>query len=401
MEQTEGATKDQSGWQQRSKQLIRPREGRILAGVAKGVADNFGIADWIVRVFFVVTAFFGGFGVVLYAAGWAFIRSEDETESPAERFFGGASSSRSWIGIGFIVIAGIIVLSNFTILSGEVIWAAALLVIGLLLYLGYLPGESKADDSPESKEGVQRMTSTQTTTTDMEKTPAGDSPAGGIPSPPQPPPPPASSPPELPPARTRESSILGRLTVGFVMLGLGVLAILDNIESLPIEAHPRHYVALSVTILGVGLLVGSVAGRARWLILVGAILVPTLVFSPVFEYDWSSDDFDQTIRPASFTELETQYAIDVGELTIDLRSLPWDGQEVVIDASVDAGNLEVFVPVGVGIVGSASVDIGMVSEPGRSTGGLGNPTLDWDTPGEDGTVFLDAHVDLGNIDIGR
>lgn len=400
MEQTEDATTDQSGWQQRSKQLIRPSEGRILAGVAKGVADNFGIADWIVRVFFVVTAFFGGFGVVLYAAGWAFIRSEDETESPAERFFGGASSSRSWLGIGFIVIAGIIVLSNFTILSGEVIWAAALLVIGLLLYLGYLPGESKAD-TPESKEGVQRMTSTQTTATQEEKTPVGDSPAGGTPSPPQPPPPPPPTPPELPPAKTRESSILGRLTVGFIMLGLGVLAILDNIDSLPIEAHPRHYVALSVAILGVGLLVGSVAGRARWLILVGAILVPTLLFSPVFEYDWSSDDFDQTIRPASFAELEMEYAIDVGELTIDLRSLPWDGEEVVIDASVDAGNLEVFVPVGVGIVGSASVDIGMVSEPGRSSGGLGNPTLDWDTPGENGTVFLDAHVDLGNIDIGR
>lgn len=402
MEQTDKTTTESSEWQQRTGQLVRPMQGRMLAGVAKGVADNFGIAEWIPRVFFVVTAFFGGFGVVLYAAGWAFIRSEDETESAAERFFSGASTSRSWIGIGLMVIAGIIVLSNFTILSGEVVWAAALLVVGLLLYLGYLPGGTPKDAQPaESKEGVQRMTPADTITAETKEAPSGDSPAGGSTPPPTPTPPPPPTPPDLPPAKPRESSMLGRLTIGVMLLGLGALALLDNIDAVPIDADPRHYLALAVTVLGVGLLVGSFAGRARWLILVGVILVPTLIFSPAFEYDWEARNFDLEDTPITFADVEAEYAIDIGEMVIDLRELPWDGEEIRIEAAVDAGNLRIYIPEGVGIVGEASVDVGRVAEPGRSSGGLGDPTLTWDSEGALGTVLLDAHVDIGNIDIRR
>ena len=83
-------------------QLVRPREGRVLAGVSQALANRFGLPNWVPRAFFVVTAFFGGLGLALYAAGWALVRSEDEAESPAERFFDGASSTKSWIGIGLI-----------------------------------------------------------------------------------------------------------------------------------------------------------------------------------------------------------------------------------------------------------------------------------------------------------
>ena len=391
---------------QRSPELTRPVQGRMLAGVAKGVASNFGISDWIPRVFFVVTAFFGGFGVVLYAAGWAFIRSEDESESPAERFFSGASSSRSWIGIALIVLAGVIVLSNFTFLAGEVIWAAVFLVIGLLLYLGYIPTSASSEDgeSVESKEGVQQMTTTTDTTRELIDTPTGDSPAGGSATPP-----PAATPTPTPP-KPREHSILGRLTIGFVLLGLGTLAILDNFESIPIDAEPRHYLALAVTIVGVGLMVGGFVGRARWLIIVSAVLVPTLLFSPAFEYDWEARNFDLEARPLTFAEVADEYAIDLGELVIDLRQLPWDGQEIELEAAVDAGNLEIYLPEGVGLIGEASVDVGRVSSIDSSrlpqsgervTAGLGEPSLTFDEPGDLGTVVLDAHVDVGNIEIQR
>ncbi|HEX6220041.1 MAG TPA: PspC domain-containing protein [Acidimicrobiia bacterium] len=408
MEQTQTDAPETSGRPPRSPELVRPLRGRMLAGVAKGVANNFGIADWIPRIFFVITAFFGGLGVVLYAAGWAFIRSEDEPESPAERFFSGASTSRSWIGIGLIVVAGIIVLSNFTILAGEVIWAAAFLVVGLLLYLGYIPGAPRTEmsESAESKEGVQRMTTTDTTTTkELVDEPTGDSPAGGSATPP-PKPTPTPTPPRLP--EPREQSILGRLTIGSVLLGLGTLAVLDNIESIPIEAEPRHYLALAVTILGVGLMVGGFAGRARWLIIVSAILVPTLLFSPAFEYDWEAGNFDLDATPLTFAEVEDEYVIDIGELVIDLRQLPWDGRELELGAAVDAGNLEIYLPEGVGLIGEASVDVGRVSSVDRGgvsqntervSAGLGEPSLTFDEPGDLGTVNLDAHVDVGNIEI--
>lgn len=404
METTDTTVTDSSERKQRSRHLVRPVKGRVLAGVAKGVADNFGISDWIPRIFFVVTAFMGGFGIVLYAAGWAFIRSEDETQSPAEKFFRGASGARSWIGVALIALAAVIVLDNFTILSGDVVWAAALLVVGLLLYLGYLPGHSQDEKSagaaPESKEGVQRMTTTDTLVPTEDDIATGDSPAGGAANPP---PKPTPTPPALPPTPRREPSILGRLTIGAMLLGMGVLAVLDNIDSLPITAEPRHYLALAVTILGVGLLVGSVAGRARWLIILGAILVPTLMFSPAFEYEWTTGSLDQVIRPVTFADLDGGYSADIGQLQIDLTDLDWNGQVVDLAADLDIGQLTIVVPDEVGLYGTAEVNIGAVHDRSlgqdRVSAGLGRHVVDFNDPGPAGEIHFDAHVDIGDLEI--
>lgn len=396
MEQTSTGV-DESTPNQERRELVRPTDGRIIAGVAKGIGDYLGIDEWIPRVVFIITVFTGGIGLALYGAGWAFIRAEDEHETPAERFFSGASGTRGWIGLGLIIVAAIIVLENFTILGGEVIVAGVLLTIGLLLYLGYLPPGRNSEPEEDSgaaagsKEGVQRMISDQPT-----HTPSGSgvSPAGANPPPP--------TPPMIPSTKPREHSMLGRATLGFMALGLGILAILDNIDSMAIQARPYHYLALAVTILGIGLMVGSVWGRARWLILLSVVLVPTLLFSPFFSNSWTRETFDLRATPSTFEEIDG-YQVDVGNLDIDLTELPWDGRDVVLDANVDVGNLEITVPEGVSIVGQATVDVGLVSEhPGRSSGGIGEPSLVWSEPqGDLGTLLLDAHVDLGNIDINR
>ena len=67
--------------------LVRPREGRMVAGVSQGLADRFGINVLVFRALFVVLTLTSGLGIPLYAAGWFLIRSEDEARSPAERLF--------------------------------------------------------------------------------------------------------------------------------------------------------------------------------------------------------------------------------------------------------------------------------------------------------------------------
>jgi phage shock protein PspC (stress-responsive transcriptional regulator) len=389
------------------REVVRPSQGRIVAGVAQGIANRYDLPVLLLRIVFVALIFAGGLGLALYAAGWFLIRAEDEVETPAQRVFSGASGSRSWIGIGLIFIAALILLDNFTFLSGGMVWAVALLVVGVLLYTGDLPRLVRSPDGTgdDDKEGVQPMTTTETPeapSTDtaaasslVTTTPSGTDSGGG------PPPTPTPTPPVLPPAapRPRETSYLGRITIGVLLVGLGILAILDNIPGIPIEPEPRHYVALALTILGVGLIVGGFVGRARWLIIPAAILIPIMLFSPAFEYEWTSENFDRTYSPDSFDELESGYTHEVGNLMIDLTDLPWSGEDVDLSVSVDAGNLEILLPPGVGLEGEANVDIGRVAAFGRESSGLGSPGLTFDNPGPRGTVTLDAEVDLGNIDI--
>lgn len=53
--------------------LVRPTGERIIAGVCAGVARHLGVTPLAVRVAFVVLTFFGGAGVLAYAALWAFV----------------------------------------------------------------------------------------------------------------------------------------------------------------------------------------------------------------------------------------------------------------------------------------------------------------------------------------
>lgn len=369
----------------------------MIAGVAQGVSNRYDIPVVWVRILLVLLSFGGGLGLALYAAGWFLIRSEEEPEAPAERFFSRASTSRSWFGIGLVFLAVLILLDNFTFLSGGIVWAVGLLVVGILLYTGDLP---RLVNQPGPDDGGSTPTPAPTSAAPTSAfSPAGPNEAGAGAV--LPPPPAAPTPPILPPKVyvPKEQSYLGRITIGVILVGLGILAILDNITMFDLEPQPRHYMALAVTILGLGLVAGGFIGRARWLILLGVVMVPTMLFSPVFEYNWNSDNFDRTIRPASFAELEGSYSIDVGNLVVDLRQLPWDGQSIDLDLSVDAGSIEVIVPDGVGLVGEASLDVGQVTVLDRVSAGIGNPTLSFDEPGSLGTVELDASGDVGNISV--
>ncbi len=72
--------------------LTRPRSGRVIAGVAAAFAERMELDVGLVRLGFVITAFFGGFGLVAYLAAWALLPSEGEDRAPAERWFGKDSS---------------------------------------------------------------------------------------------------------------------------------------------------------------------------------------------------------------------------------------------------------------------------------------------------------------------
>jgi len=64
------------GDEQPHRALTRPRHGRVVAGVAAGVARYFDVDVVIVRIAFVVLAVIGGSGFLLYLVGWLLIPSD-------------------------------------------------------------------------------------------------------------------------------------------------------------------------------------------------------------------------------------------------------------------------------------------------------------------------------------
>ena len=52
------------------RRLVRPRMGRLIAGVCQGVAITYGWDPTLVRVVFVLLACFSGVGLILYVVLW-------------------------------------------------------------------------------------------------------------------------------------------------------------------------------------------------------------------------------------------------------------------------------------------------------------------------------------------
>jgi phage shock protein C len=66
--------------------LNRPVHGRMLAGVAAGIAHYLGVDVTVVRIVLAVLAVVGGVGVPVYLAGWLLIPEEGSEQSIASGF---------------------------------------------------------------------------------------------------------------------------------------------------------------------------------------------------------------------------------------------------------------------------------------------------------------------------
>jgi phage shock protein PspC (stress-responsive transcriptional regulator) len=73
--------------------LSRPADGRMLAGVASGLARYLHVDALLVRIAFVVGVFVGGVAIPAYLACWLLIPDEHAVESIAGEF---ASSVNAW-----------------------------------------------------------------------------------------------------------------------------------------------------------------------------------------------------------------------------------------------------------------------------------------------------------------
>lgn len=455
--------------------LRRDGEAGILGGVAAGLASHLDVDVVLVRVAFVVGSILTqGLGLLAYVLCWVFI-PKAEPGTTAQRQREAAADGRGaafWVGIGLLTLGALWFLGampwprlfGFGWIDGGVLVPVLLIGLGVALWRtsGNAPSVPKTDSTPDlrppaasapaataaSSLETPMSTVTPPPTTDPARGSDPDSPGSPtgsglaedtvrIEDPPRhdpsspapqsgeddaapPPPPPAApvshgdgfTPPPVPERKSR--SLLNRLTLGATLITVGVLWILEVTTTLALG--PLRILAIGLAVIGLGLLVGSVVGRGRSLIIVGVLLLPLVLVGTLFRGVPGFDSIDSSFRgspwvgelseqPLTVEDLESSYSLGAGSFELDLRDLVLEEDASTL-IEVGAGEVVVIVPWDFNVDASSSLAGGEIRLFDRQRAGLGVDLQAFGTargadPDSAPTLSLRINGGFGDIEVRR
>jgi signal transduction histidine kinase len=110
-----------------TRRLYRPRDHRIVAGVAAGLAEHLGLPVLAVRIALVVLLGFSGLGLLLYAAYWAVLPQQVSTDASPPRRDYAMLLPFGAIGLGVVLLQALVFKDN---VAGTVGWLIAVVAVG-------------------------------------------------------------------------------------------------------------------------------------------------------------------------------------------------------------------------------------------------------------------------------
>jgi len=387
--------------------LRRSRADRKLAGVAGGLGRYAGVDPLIFRILFVVLAFFGGSGILLYALGWLLIADDGEQESEGQRLFNGRSSSSlsTVLAIVVVIVVGLAAMGALLDTGPGLGGLGALVVVAVIVVLllrnGARPTTGAAEQPgptygpvPPAAPGAYGQTPGTAYATTAPAYPPGP-PTSTAPTQPVPPPPPGPH---------RERSVLGRVTLSAAVIVVGLMVGWNSASD--DDFRVVAVMATALAVVAAGLLVGSVLGRARWLIVPAVLLTMVSSVTAAADEQISGGVGERRWSPTSVEEAQRPFRLGIGDARLDLTRLP-AGSKVDVDASLGMGELRITVPVDarvvvVGDVGAGSMRL-LDEEPVDGTD-LDERTTSTFLAGvtPSGTVItLDAQVGMGELEVRR
>ncbi|NMO57024.1 PspC domain-containing protein [Actinoplanes sp. TBRC 11911] len=424
--------------------LIRPKQGRYIAGVSGALARATNTDPVLWRVLLAVLGVMSGVGVLLYLIGWLVIPSEGDSASPVESLLGKGRSGMSPLSV--VVLGGAAVLTFAFIVQDGVraglLAAAVILAAVLLIKRGQsnsnspapeaatFPGTFPAPPPPPPAPGAPSAaptaefpaaafaapapaaaTATEPVTEQLPPRPPQSSyrppfaPHGPYAPqvPPMPPMPPVPQVPSVPrrQRRPRERSKLGRLTFFAVVVVLGLMAAIDMAgASIAVSA----YFAAALVTIGLGLVVGAWLGRARGLIALGLITAVGLLVSTGAER-WGGEIGNSVYRPLTIQAVADRYDFAVGNATLDLTQIDFAGQKQDITVNMKVGQLKVLLPPTVDTTATVQMQNGRAEVfgkhfDGRDVDGQQVVNTGPDGPGG-GNLTLNLQMDTGNLEVNR
>jgi phage shock protein PspC (stress-responsive transcriptional regulator) len=378
----------------------RRATGRVVAGVAGGLADHFDTPVIWPRLAFLACALvaggslfrfltkdpwdpafpgvydvgaplgtIAGLGVFAYAVLWFTTSRADRTASPAHVLRSRFPGAPSWLGVALFVLGGAVLGGELGLWRSNVVWALLLIVAGVVLF---------RRDAARSVPNAER-----TIEPDLEQSPA--------------------EPGEATASRTRrrrhERSPLGWFCLGVMLLVTGGAAILANVGVA--ELGLQQFPALALLVLAVGLIVGAWWGRARWLILPALLLVPVLLATSLIHVPLEGGFGD--VGVAGRRDPSGSYRRVAGRMDLDLMSFERTNERIEIDATTGLGDVSVFVPHDALVIARASTSYGDVYIGRRWDSGFdAHVTRRWEPRlGEGATIVLDLESGIGSVHVMR
>ena len=357
--------------------LRRSASDKVIAGVAGGLAENFGVSSLAVRslfgLAFVVIAWqvwtLLGIAIVAYVLLWIFVPREDIGVSPAGRLTGRFPRIGPAIGV-LLLLAGAAAIAAQ--LDGWLVWPVLLIGGGVLLYR-YDAGRGVPRSTAPSAPGV---------------TPPAALPPTSVELPPEP----------RAPRPPRERSPLGWLGLGIALLVVGVAAIAQNLGALDIRLV--RYPAIVLLILGLTMLVGAFAGRARWLVLPAILVVPFLLAASVVTVPLEGGFGNLYEHPFSSAAVHGSYQRVAGDIYLDLTELTGTQAAPVVSATTGFGSVNVTVPFDAHVIVTERAGAGVV-HAGRAVSDTGfdaslSTTME-PKRGDGATITLDLETGIGDV----
>jgi hypothetical protein len=149
------------------------------------------------------------------------------------------------------------------------------------------------------------------------------------------------------------------------MTGAGIAAITRDAETAITVVF-----AVPLAILGAGLLAGTIAGRARWTILLGLPLIPLVAVSAILPASPFGDYSNEYVKAKLGRDLLPSYVRAGGNLVFDLGRLPLAEGSGPVSGTVAVGEIQVWVPPCRGVTVSAHAGAGQLRMHQRDVVGV-------------------------------
>jgi phage shock protein PspC (stress-responsive transcriptional regulator) len=409
----------------------------MLGGVAAGLARQFDVdVVWVRLAFVLLAVFANGLGLIAYLAAWIIVPEGDDREAGAAgaRTTGSGRTSLTagrggafWAGAGLVAIGGIILLDTLLrplqarigwVSTGELLVPLILILIGVLIWRSSRGGPDAASVAQKVERDVERAVGRFERWTDEVEVRAEawgeelETKAEGWEA--------RMEAKAAARKAARSQHRVAPITFGATLLTLGGVWLLSSL-GVP-GATLTRALAGALLVLGVGLLVGSVLGRGRGLIVAGLLIAPlVLVASLVPQLPAGleavtigpdgvivQDGGERLVEaPDDVASLPATYEFGLGSVVLDLRALDRDelarAGTTRIDVEFGIGDLRILLPDDVAVDVRVELGIGQVDLFGRTSGGLGVDVRNSlnGTTAEDGRLELRIEQGIGRVAVTR